>query len=142
MVQLVLDDFRRPAGEGFQPGLEFFVLPPDLDGLEALGLSGAGEGQTALLRLVGAGTLDDHGVEHHHVSPLVVKGDDVLVHADHVGCHAHAAAFVGSQGVQQVLGCGQVVQGGGLGLLGEKSLISANFSDHGRASLVFKRSVH
>ena len=43
MVDLVLEDLSGPAGKGLDAGLEFFVLPLDLDGLEALGLSGAGE---------------------------------------------------------------------------------------------------
>ena len=103
MVDLVLDDLRRPAGEGFQPGLEFFILPLDLDGLKPFRFPDAGEGEAALLGLIRPGLPDDDGIEHHHVRPLVVKGDDALANADHVGRHAHAAVLVGGQGVQQVL---------------------------------------
>ena len=59
MVDLVLEDLGGPAGEGLDAGLEFFVLPLDLDGLEALGLSGAGEGETALLGLIRPGLFED-----------------------------------------------------------------------------------
>ena len=91
MVDLVLDDLRRPAGEGFQPGLELLVLPLDLDGLEPFRFPDAGEGEAALLGLIWPGLPDDDGIEHHHVRPLVVKGDNAFTNADHVGRHAHAA---------------------------------------------------
>ena len=48
MVDLVLDDLRRPAGEGLQPLLKFLVLPAHLDGLPALGRAGPGKGEAAL----------------------------------------------------------------------------------------------
>ena len=35
MVDLVLDDLGRPAGEGFDAGLEFLVLPLDFDSFVA-----------------------------------------------------------------------------------------------------------
>ena len=130
MVDLVLDDLRRPAGEGFQPGLEFFVLPLDLDGLEPLRFPDAGEGEAALLGLIRPGLPDDDGIEHHHVRPRVVKGDDALIHADHVGRHAHAARLVGDQSVQQVPGRVQVAQRGGLGLLSQKALVLADITNH------------
>ena len=95
MVDLVLDDLRRPAGEGFEARLEFFVLPLDFDGLEALCLARAGEGQAALLGVVGAGLFDDGGVEHEHVFAVIFKSDDALVDADHVRRHADAAVLVG-----------------------------------------------
>ena len=129
MVDLVLDDLSRPAGEGFQPGLEFFILPLDLDGLEPFRFPDAGEGEAALLGLIRPGLPDDDGIEHHHVRPLVVKGDNALANADHVGRHAHAAVLVGGQGVQQVLGCGQIIRRGGGGLLGEKRLIPADLTN-------------
>ena len=37
MVDLVLDDLRRPAGEGLDALLKALVLPADLDGLPAPG---------------------------------------------------------------------------------------------------------
>ena len=119
MVDLVLDDLRRPADEGLEACLEFFVLPLDLDGLKPFCFPDAGEGEAALLGLIRPGLPDDDGIEHHHVRPLVVEGDDALTNADHVGRHAHAARLVGDQGVQQVPG--PVVGGGGviaLALLG------------------------
>ena len=36
----------------------------------------AGEGEAALLGLIRPGLPDDDGVEHYHVRPLVVKGDE------------------------------------------------------------------
>lgn len=39
---------------------------------------------------------DDLRVKHHHVTALVVKGDDSLVDPDHVGCHTYTAVLVGS----------------------------------------------
>jgi hypothetical protein len=35
MVDLVLDDLSCPAGEGFDAGLEFLILPLDFDGFVA-----------------------------------------------------------------------------------------------------------
>jgi hypothetical protein len=43
MVDLVLDDLGCPAGEGFDPGLELFVLPLHFDGFIAF--TGAGVAQ-------------------------------------------------------------------------------------------------
>ena len=126
----MLDDLGRPAGEGFQPLLELLVLPAHLDGRPPPGRADPGEGEAALLGLIRPGLPDDDGIEHHHVRPLVVKGDDALIHADHVGRHAHAAVLVGGQGVQQVLGCGQIIRRGGGGLLGEKRLIPADLTNH------------
>ena len=33
MVDLMLNDLCRPAGEGLDPGLKGLILPPNLDGL-------------------------------------------------------------------------------------------------------------
>ena len=52
MVDLVLDDLGRPAGEGFQPDLEILVLVPHLDGAVPPGPADAGEGEAPLLRLI------------------------------------------------------------------------------------------
>ena len=134
VVDLVLDDLGGPAGEGSETGLEFFVLPLDLDGLIALRFPAAGEGETALLRLVGAGALDDDGVEHDVIFAVVVKDDDALADADHVGGHAHAAVPVGGQGVQQVLGHAQVLRRGGLGFLGQEKFVFADIADHSASS--------
>ena len=108
----MLDYQGRPAGKGLEANLKLLVLIPHLDRLPAFGLPGAGEGETTLLCLIGAGFFDDLRVEHHHVFVLVVKDDDPLADADHIGRHTHAAVLVGSQGVQQVLGDRQVLQGG------------------------------
>ena len=82
VVDLVLNDLRRPAGKGLEPCLELLVLPLYLYGLETLRAPRAGEGQTALLGPIRPGLLDDDGVEHDHVFALVVKDDDAFVDAD------------------------------------------------------------
>ena len=64
MVDLVLDDLRRPAGVGFEAGFKALVLILHLDRAKAPGLSHAAEGQAALLRLIGAGASDDLRIEH------------------------------------------------------------------------------
>ena len=69
------------------------VLILHLDGFPASGPPGAGEGETPLLRLVGVGFFDNLRIEHGHVFALVVKGDDPLVDADHIGRHAHTATL-------------------------------------------------
>jgi hypothetical protein len=52
VVDLVLDDLRRPAGKGLAAGLEALILPLHLDGLKPFGFPRAGQGQAALLGLV------------------------------------------------------------------------------------------
>ena len=126
----MLDDLSSPAGKGFEPLLEFFILPAHFDGLPPLGRAGTGEGETALLRLIGAGLFDDFRVKHDHVGALVVKGNDPFVHADHVGCHAHTAGLVVLQGFQQVGSDGKVVRGGRLCLLSQKGFVFTDISNH------------
>ena len=109
MVDLVLDDLGRPAGEGLTLLLETLVLPADLDGLPPPGSAGAGEGQAPLLRLIGAGPFHDLRIEHDHIAALVVEGDDALVHADHVGGHADARLPVRGECVAQILRHGQMM---------------------------------
>ena len=130
MVDLVLDDLRRPAGKGLEPGLELFILPLHLDDLEPLRFPPSGQGQTALLRFVGPGLLHDDGIEHDHIFPLVIKRDDALIDADHVGGHTHAALLVGGQRVQQIPRRLKILQPGTLRPLGQKSFISANITNH------------
>ena len=43
VIHFVLNDLRRPAGEGFDPGLELLVLPLHLNGL--IPLAGPGTAQ-------------------------------------------------------------------------------------------------
>lgn len=50
MVDLVMNDLRRPAGERFDAHLKLLVLPLQLDGLKPLRFPRAGQGQAALLR--------------------------------------------------------------------------------------------
>ena len=135
VVDLMLDNLGRPAGEGFEAGLKPLVLIMHLDGLPAFGFPGSGEGETALLRLIRPGFPDNLRVEQDHVFALIVKYDDPLVDADHVGRHACTAVPVGGQGVQQVLGDGQIVRRGGLCFLGEEGLVFHNGLDHGGASV-------
>ena len=125
MVELMLDYFSRPAGESFEPKLKFFILPLNLDSPEAPDLPAPREGETALFGFVCPGLLHDNGIEHDLMLAVVFKGDDELVHADHVGGHAHAAILVGDERVEQILRRAEVVRRGGFGLLGEKGFVFA-----------------
>ena len=140
MVDLVLKDLSGPAGEGLGAGLEFFVLPLDLDGLEALGLSGAGEGETALLGLIRPGLFEDDRVEHDEIAVLALDGDDALCSADHVRRHADTAVFVGDERFQQILRDGQVFRGGRSGFPGEKKLVFADVTDHRKPPVQMKKA--
>ena len=100
MVDFVLNDLRRPAGERLDARLKLLVLPLHLDGLKPLRFPCAGQGQAALLRVIRRGFFDDLRVEHDHVCTAVVKRDDTFIHADHVRRHAHAAVPVRGEGVQ------------------------------------------
>lgn len=130
VVDLVLNDLCRPAGEGLVPRLEFFVLPLHLDGLKSLRFPRAGKGQAVFLRLICAGPPDDARIEHDHILALVVESDDVFVYADHVRCHADTAVFVGGQRVQKILCRAEIVRRGGLGFLREKALIFTYLTYH------------
>ena len=100
MVDFMLDDLRRPAGERLDARLKLLALPLYLDGLVSLRFPRAGQGQTALLRVIRRGFFDDHGIEHDHVCTNVVERDDALVDADHIRRHAHTAVIVRGEGVQ------------------------------------------
>ena len=131
MVDFVLDDLGGPAGEVFDVGVHFAVLPLHLDGFVALGLALALQGEAAFLGKIEALAVDDLGVEHLPQGALVVKHDDSFVDADHVGSHAYAVIGVGTQGVQQVVRRGDVISRGGLGLLGQEYRIFHQFAYHG-----------
>ena len=79
MVDFMLDDLRRPAGECPDARLILLVLPLHLDGLKPLRFPRAGQGQAALLRVIRRGFFDDHGVEHDHVYAVIIERDDALV---------------------------------------------------------------
>ena len=130
VVDLVLDYFSRPAGEGLEPELKFFILPLNLDSPEAPDFSAPREGETALFSLIRPGLLHDYRVEHDLMLAVVFKGDDALIHADHVGGHAHAAILVGDERVEQILRRAEVVRRGGFGLPGEKGLVFAYITYH------------
>ena len=89
MVDLVLNDLRRPAGEVFCAHVHLQGLILHLDGLIARTLSGAAEErQTALLGVVRTVFLDDLGIEHHGVcrssSTLIEKSYNTLTNTDHI----------------------------------------------------------
>ena len=100
MVNLMLNDLRCPAGECPDARLELLILPLHLDGLKPLRFPRAGQGQAALLRVIGRGFFDDHGIEHDHVITIVVERNNALVDADHIRRHAHAAVLVRGQRVE------------------------------------------
>ena len=83
MVNLMLNDLRRPAGERLDARLELLILPLHLDGLITLCFPRAGQGQAALLRVIRRGFFDDHRIEHDHVITIVVERNNALVDADH-----------------------------------------------------------
>lgn len=110
VVDLMLDDLGRPAGEGPDPGLEGLVLPAYLDLLKPPGLPGtAQQRKTALFRFIFPGAAEELRIQHDHIAPLTVEGDDPAGDADHVGGHAHAFFLMGSQGIQQVPGSLQIL---------------------------------
>ena len=130
MVELVLDYFSRPAGEGLEPELKFFILPLNLDSPEAPDFPAPREGETALFSLVRPGLLHDYRVEHDLMLAVVFKGDDALVHADHVGGHAHTAVLVGDERVEQILCRAEVVRRSGFGFPGKKGFVFAYITYH------------
>ena len=77
VVDLMLDDLGRPAGEGFEPNLEAVILIPHLDGAVSFRLPGPGQGQAPLLRLIGSRALDDLRIEHHGRASVVDFTDDL-----------------------------------------------------------------
>ena len=100
VIDLMLDDLRRPAGERFNARLELLILPLHLDGLITLCFPRAGQRQAALLRVIRRRFFDDHGVEHDHVRANIVKRDNALVTAYHICRHAHATVLVRDQRIQ------------------------------------------
>ena len=100
MVNFMLNDLRRPAGECPDARLELLVLPLDFDGLITLRFPRAGQRQAALLRVIGRGFFDDHGIEHDHVLTNVVESNNALVDTDHIRRHSHTAVLVRGKSVQ------------------------------------------
>ena len=98
----MLDNLGSPAGEGLDAGLELFILPAHLDGIPSPDRTGAGQGKTALLGVIGGRTPEDFRVQHHQIGAFVLHGNDALVDANHVGSHAHTALLVENQGFQKV----------------------------------------
>ena len=120
--------------------MELFVLPLHLDGLEPFGLPGAGEGETALLRLIWPGLFEDDRVEHDEIAVLALERDDAFSDADHVCGHADAAVFVGDERFQQVLRDGQAFRQGRRGFPGEEKLVFADVTDHKKSPVWMKES--
>ena len=109
MVDLVLNDLGCPSGKGFQPFLELLILPAYFDRLPPPDWADPCEGEAALLRVIGTGLLDNLRVKHDQIVPVVVKNDDPLVYADHVGRHTYTAGLVIGQRLQQIGGDGQII---------------------------------
>ena len=137
VVDLMLNDLRRPTGKGFDARLKFLILPLHLDGLKALGFPCTAEGEAAFFRFIRGGLLHDDGVKHDQVFALIIKRDDALADADHVGCHANAAVFMGGQCVQQILCCAEIIWRGEISLLRQKEFVFADFTNHGKSSLLY-----
>ena len=108
MIHLMLNNLRRPAGEGFGARLHVQGLVLHLDCLIALTLTRAAEKrQAAFLGVISAVLLDDFGIEYHRVgrdsSTFVEKGNYTLAHTDHIRCHANTSLPVCHQRIKQVL---------------------------------------
>ena len=68
MVDLMLDNLGRPAGERLDPGLKLLILPLYLDDLISLaGTRTSQQGKTALLGIIGFRHFQDLRIEHGHV---------------------------------------------------------------------------
>ena len=108
MINLMLNDLCRPAGEVFRVCLHVQGLILHLDGFITLALTGAAEKrQTSFLGVVRAVLLDDFGIEHHRIcrssSTLIEKCDDALADTNHICRHADTAFLVCHQRIKQVL---------------------------------------
>ena len=135
MIHFVLNDLGCPAGEGFQSGLQGSILIADFDFTEAFGFPGsAQQGKTAFFRFICFAAADDLRIQHHHVAALTVECNDIFENADHVGSHAHAFFFMGSQGIQQVLGGLQVFCSCGGGFPCQENRVVDNGLNHGKDS--------
>ena len=141
VVDLVLDYLGGEAGEGLDALLKLLVEPAHLYRAVAPSLAGAVERQAALLGLICARLLYNFGVEHDLKFALVVKGNDALTYADHVRRHAHAAVLVGDERVEKILRRAEILGTRRLGLLSEKSLVPANFTNH-RYQLLSRPAYH
>lgn len=97
MIDLVLDDLCGPTREGFDTGLELFVLPFDLYCLIALTGTGATkEGQAALFGVIRSGRLNDFRIEHRHICAIVIKDNDPLANANHICRYTDASFLISS----------------------------------------------
>ena len=104
MVDLMLDDLGRPAGEIPDVGLHLTILPLHLNGAVPPGPALHLQRQAAFLGQVQPLAVDDDRVEHLAGCAVVVKHDDRLVDADHIGGHADAAVLVRLECIQQIVG--------------------------------------
>lgn len=84
VVDFVLDDLSSPVLEGFDSGLEGFVLVFDFDGFETFGGASAFQGEATFFGLEGVGLFDDFGVEHEGWGGVVLEYDDIFGDADHI----------------------------------------------------------
>ena len=71
MVDFVLNDLRRPAGERLDARLELLILPLHLDGLIPLCFPRANQGQVALLRVIRRGFLTISGLNMTMYAPTL-----------------------------------------------------------------------
>ena len=135
MVNLVLNDLSRPAGEVFRARFHFGSLILHLDFLIALTLAGTAEKrQTAFLGVVRAIFFDDLGIEHHHIrrssSALVEESDYAFTNTNHIRRHADTAFLVRHQRIKQILRDLQIFFCCDLGLPRKKERIVHQFFNH------------
>ena len=103
VVDFVLDDLGRVAGERFGARGERLVKIIHADAAPARGGARARKGEAALLGLVLVGALDDDRVVHEPCARAVLNHDDALALPDHVRRHADALVRMRRKGVEQVL---------------------------------------
>ena len=126
----MLNDLRRPAGEGFDAGLHGPVLPAHPDGAVPLRFPHAVQRKTAFFRFVAFFPGQDLRVEHLRPAAAVLKDDDPFRHADHVGGHAHTAVCIGLQRIHQIIGSADIRFRRRQGGLRQKNGVTDKGPDH------------
>jgi len=89
MINLVLNDLRRPTGKVFRARLHFQGLILHLDGFISLALTGDTEQRYAtFFGVICAVLLDNLGIEHYRIcrssSTLVEKSNNTFAYTDHI----------------------------------------------------------
>ena len=108
MVDLVLNNLCRPAGEVLRARLHVQGLILNFDGLIALTLTGAAEQREAsFFGIVGLILFKDDRIHHHCVgrgsSALVQESDDAFSDSYHIRSHTDTGLSMSRQGLKEVI---------------------------------------